>query len=257
VPVGVELDGGVAVLTVNRPEAMNALDVELLRELHARLEELAHDPAARVVVMTGSGERAFIAGADVKYMTGLSVLEAREWGRLGQAAALLLETMSKPTIAAINGFALGGGLELALACDLRVASRAAKLGQPEINLGILPGWGGSQRLARTTTLGFAKERILTGRAVDAEEAERNGLVNVVFEPEELMPKALELARGLAAKSPVALAAAKEATNAALQGAHDANLIQETHLFAMAFSTEDQKEGMAAFVEKREPRFTGR
>ena len=256
-PVDLALDDGVAVVTVNRPEALNALSLDLLTELRDRLGELARDEAARVVVLTGAGDRAFIAGADIKYMSGLTVLEAREWGGLGHATARLLETMRKPTIAAINGYALGGGLELALACDLRFAARTAKVGQPEINIGILPGWGGSQRLARTTTLGFAKELILTGRNVDAEEAERRGLVNGVFDADELLAKTLEIARSLAAKSAVALAAAKEATNAALQGAHEANLAQEAHLFAMAFSTEDQKEGMAAFVEKREARFTGR
>ncbi len=255
--IEVELADGVAVVTVNRPDALNALDVEHLRALRERLAELAHDDAARVVVLTGAGERAFIAGADIKYMQGLSVLDAREWGGLGHATALLLETMRKPTIAAVNGYALGGGCELALACDLRFAGRTAKLGQPEINLGILPGWGGTQRLARATSLGFAKELILTGRNVDADEAERRGLVNAVYEGEELMPKTIEIARALAEKSPVALASAKEATNAALQGGHEANLTQEASLFALAFSTDDQKEGMAAFVEKRRPEFRGR
>ena len=165
--------------------------------------------------------------------------------------------MPKPTIAAINGYALGGGLELALACDLRLASSTAKLGQPEIDLGILPGWGGSIRLARTTTLGFAKAMIFTGRQIDAAHALEHGLVNVVWEPDELMPRTRELAEGLVAKSPLALAYAKEATNLALQGPHRANLETEARLFAMMFASEDQKEGMAAFVEKREPRFSGR
>ncbi|MBW3593524.1 MAG: enoyl-CoA hydratase/isomerase family protein [Actinobacteria bacterium] len=255
--VAVERREGIAVVTVERPDALNALDVEHLRALHARLAEVADDDSARVVVLTGAGERAFIAGADIKYMQGLSVLEAREWAGLGHAAALLLETMRKPTIAAINGYALGGGCELALACDLRFASRTAKLGQPEINLGILPGWGGSQRLARATSLGFAKELILTGRNVDADEAERRGLVNAVYEPHELMAKTLEVATSLAEKSPIALWYAKEATNLALQGGHEPNLTQESNLFAMAFSTDDQKEGMAAFVEKRKAAFRGR
>ena len=255
--IDVERSGGTAVVTVNRPDALNALDLEHLGLLRDRLVELARDDAVRVVVLTGAGDRAFIAGADIKYMQGFSVLEAREWGGLGHAAALLLETMRKPTIAAINGFALGGGCELALACDLRFAARSAKLGQPEINLGILPGWGGSQRLARATSLGFTKELILTGRNVDADEAERRGLVNAVYEREELMPKTLQVAASLAEKSPVALSYAKEAANLALQGGHEANLAQEANLFAMAFSTEDQAEGMAAFVEKRKPEFRGR
>jgi enoyl-CoA hydratase len=257
VSIDVDRRDGVAVVTVNRPEALNAFDLEHVRELEGTLARLGRDDEARVVVLTGAGEKAFAAGADIKYMSGLTVLEAREWGGLGQAAARLLETMRKPTIAAINGYALGGGCELALACDLRFAATTAKLGQPEINLGVLPGWGGSQRLARATTLAFAKELILTGRTVGAEEAERRGLVNAVYEPAELLPRTLETAALLASKSPIALWYAKEATNLALQGAHDANLAQEASLFAMAFSTEDQTEGMAAFVEKREPEFRGR
>jgi enoyl-CoA hydratase len=257
VPIDVDRRDEVAVVTVNRPDALNALDLEHLRQLGDTLAELAEDDGARVVVLTGAGEKAFVAGADIKYMSGLTVLEAREWGGLGQAAAALLETMPKPTIAAINGYALGGGCELALACDLRYAASTAKLGQPEINLGILPGWGGSQRLARTTTLGFAKELVLTGRTVAADEAERRGLVNAVYDPAELLPRTLETASILAAKSSIALRYAKEATNLALQGGHHANLAQEASLFAMAFSTEDQSEGMAAFVEKRQPEFRGR
>jgi enoyl-CoA hydratase len=207
--------------------------------------------------LTGAGEKAFAAGADIKYMSQLGVDEAKAWGALGHDTARLLETMPKPTIAAINGFALGGGCELALACDIRYAARTAKLGQPEIKLGIIPGWGGTQRLARTTTLGYAKELILTGRVVDAEEAKRHGLVNAVFEPGELMAKTRELATVLAAKSPVALAAAKEACNRALQGAHDSNLRDEGSSFAELFASEDAKEAMTAFVEKREPTFRGR
>jgi enoyl-CoA hydratase len=236
---------------------MNALDRETLGALHDRLAELADDEEARVVVLTGAGDRAFVAGADIKYMSGLSVLEAREWGGLGHACARLLETMRKPTIAAINGFALGGGCELALACDLRYAARSAKLGQPEINLGIIPGWGGTQRLARVCGLGFAKELILTGRLVGAEEAERRGLVNAVYDDGELVRRVLEVARLLASKSPLALSYAKDAVNLALQSSHGANLVQEASWFATLFSSADQKEGMEAFVAKREPRFIGR
>ena len=255
--VDVAGDGGVATVTINRPDALNALDLDHAEALRVELERLAGDEETRVVVLTGAGERAFVAGADIKYMQALGVLEARRWGDLGHACGRLLETMPKPTIAAINGYALGGGLELALACDLRVAASTAKLGQPEIDLGILPGWGGSIRLARTTTLVFAKALIFSGRPVDAAEALEHGLVNAVFEPGELMEKTRELAEGLAAKSPLALAYAKEALNLALQGDHRGNLEVEARLFAMMFSSEDQKEGMAAFVEKRDPRFTGR
>jgi enoyl-CoA hydratase len=248
---------GAAIVTVDRPEAMNALDLEHLEALRDRLAELAGDDEARVVVLTGVGEKAFVAGADIKYMQGLDVLGARRWGELGHECGNLLETMPKPTIAALNGFALGGGCELALACDLRLASTNARLGQPEINLGVLPGWGGSLRLARATTLGFAKELVLTGRQVGAEEALARGLVNAVHEPGELMEKTLELCRELAAKGPLALAYAKEAVNLALQGDHRANLATEARLFAMLFASEDQQEGMAAFVEKRRPEFRGR
>jgi len=255
--IALERRDGAAILTVDRPEAMNALDLEHLEALRDRLAELAVDGEARVVVLTGAGEKAFVAGADIKYMQELDVLGARRWGELGHECGNLLETMPKPTIAALNGFALGGGCELALACDLRLASTNARLGQPEINLGVLPGWGGSLRLARATTLGFAKELVLTGRQVGAAEARERGLVNAVHEPGELMEKTLELCRTLAAKSPVALAYAKEAVNLALQGDHRANLATEARLFAMLFATEDQQEGMAAFAEKRDPEFRGR
>jgi enoyl-CoA hydratase len=256
-PIDLERRGSTALVTVNRPEAMNALDLAHAEELRARLAEVAEDDAVRVAVLTGAGEKAFVAGADIKYMRELGVLDARRWGELGQACANLLERMPKPTIAAVNGFALGGGCELALACDLRLAATNAKLGQPEVNLGVIPGWGGTQRLARATTLGFAKELAFTGRTVGADEALARGLVNAVHEPGELLGKALELAETLAAKGPVALAYAKEAANLALQGDHPANLETEARLFAMLFATEDQREGMTAFGEKREPRFTGR
>jgi len=255
--LGLDRDAAVAVLTIDRPDALNAFDMETLTGLRERLHELREDADARVVVLTGAGERAFAAGADIKYMSELDVAEAKAWGELGHEVGRLLETMPQPTIAAINGFALGGGCELALACDIRYASRTAKLGQPEINLGIIPGWGGTQRLARVGGIGFAKELILTGRAVDADEAYRRGLVNAVFEPEELLEKTLETARLLASKSPIALAAAKAAVNRALQGDHAGNLAREGADFGDLFSSEDAREGMRAFVAKREPRFVGR
>jgi enoyl-CoA hydratase len=234
---------------------MNALDRPTLEELRDRLLELRDDDTARVVVLTGAGEKAFIAGADIQYLSGLGVEEAKEWGGLGHECGQVLETMPKPTIAAINGFALGGGCELALACDLRYAASAAKLGQPEINLGIIPGWGGTQRLARVCGLGVAKDLILTGRVVDAEQALRIGLVNGVHDP--VLDKAREVARLHASKGPLALAAAKRALNHALQGDHVDNLQREANEFGGLFESEDAKEGMTAFVEKREARFVGR
>jgi enoyl-CoA hydratase len=255
VSVDVDVDAAIAVVTIDRPDALNALDVETLSELRERLQSLGGDESVRVVVLTGAGERAFAAGADIKYMSSLSVSQAKEWGELGHDVAQLLETLAQPTIAAINGFALGGGCELALACDLRYASAKAKLGQPEINLGIIPGWGGTQRLARVCGLGVAKELILTGRVVGAEEALRIGLLNSIADP--VVEHALDVARTLASKAPRALHAAKVAMNDALQGDHVENLRSEAERFAELFDSEDAKEGLAAFVEKREPRFVGR
>jgi enoyl-CoA hydratase len=248
-------DAGVAVVTIDRPEAMNALDLATLTLLRDELRRLADDDRTLVVVLTGTGDRAFIAGADIKYMSGLGADEAMAWGALGHGVGRLLETMPKPTIAAVNGFALGGGCELALACDLRYASSTARLGQPEVNLGIIPGWGGTQRLARACGLGIAKELIFTGRTVDADEALRIGLVNDVGDP--VLDRALEIARLLAGKSPVALRTMKALANRALGGAHADNLGAEAESFAALFDTEDAKEGLTAFVEKRDPSFVGR
>jgi enoyl-CoA hydratase len=221
------------------------------------LLELRDDADVRVLVLTGAGDRAFGAGADIKYMSGLSPSGAKEWGELGHEVGQLLETGPQPAIAAVNGLALGGGCELALACDIRYAASTAKLGQPEVNLGIVPGWGGTQRLTRVCGLGVAKDLILTGRSVDAAEALRINLVTAVFEPGELMAKTMETAGLLAAKGPLALAAAKAAVNEALQGDHAANLQSEADRFGDLFASEDAKEGLTAFAEKREPRFTGR
>jgi enoyl-CoA hydratase len=255
--IEVEREGGVAIVTIDRQQAMNALDVGTLTDLRDRLRELADDEKTRAVILTGAGDRAFVAGADIKYMSELDVDQAKGWGALGHEAGRLLETMPKPTIAAVNGFALGGGCELALACDIRYAASTAKLGQPEVNLGIIPGWGGTQRLARVCGLGVAKELIFTGRLVDAEEALRIGLVNGIYDP--VLEQARETASLLASKSPIALRLMKELANRALggEGDHAGNLEAEAETFGELFSSEDAKEGLAAFVEKREPRFAGR
>jgi enoyl-CoA hydratase len=255
VSVDVARDGAVAVVTIDRADALNALNVETLTELRDRLLELAADEDARVVVLTGAGEKAFVAGADIKYMSELDPDQAKGWGALGHETGRLLETMPKPTIAAVNGFALGGGCELALACDIRYASSRAKLGQPEINLGIVPGWGGTQRLAHVCGIGVAKELIYTGRTVDAEEALRIGLVNAIADP--VLEKALETAHELAGKSRLALSLAKELCNLTLGVDYTVALASEAERFGALFSSEDAKEGLTAFVEKRAPNFVGR
>ncbi len=248
---------GVAVVTIDRPDALNALNRETLTELRDRLRELANDTAARVVVLTGAGERAFAAGADIKEMVEMSVLEGHTWGSLGHECGRLLESMPKPTLAAVNGLALGGGCELALACDIRYASEQAKFGQPEINLAVIPGWGGTQRLARAVGPGLAKDLIMTGRTIDAAEALRIGLVSALYPHAELLDRVLETAESLAKKSPLALSAAKDAANRALQGDLGSGLSYEAILFAALFASDDQKEGMRAFIEKRDAEFTGR
>jgi enoyl-CoA hydratase len=253
--IRVERQGAVAVVTIDRQDALNALDVATLTELRDRLRELAVDADARAVVLTGAGAKAFVAGADIKYMSGLDPEQAKGWGALGHEAGRLLETMPKPTIAAVNGFALGGGCELALACDIRYASSRAKLGQPEINLGIVPGWGGTQRLARICGLGVAKDLVFSGRTIDAEEALRVGLVNAVADP--VLDRALETATELAAKSAVALSLAKRLCNLTLGVDHAGGLEVEANEFGDLFASEDAKEGLTAFVEKRPANFSGR
>jgi enoyl-CoA hydratase len=240
-------DGAIAIVTIDRPEALNALDAATLTDLRDRLHEIASDKTVRAVVLTGAGEKAFAAGADIRYMSGLDVEQARAWGALGHETTALLETMPKPTIAAINGLALGGGCELALACDLRYAAARAKLGQPEINLAIVPGWGGTQRLARVCGVGVAKDLIYTGRTVNAEEALRIGLVHEIADP--VLERAMEVAHALTEKSGGALALAKRLINMA-PGALEA----EAREFGALFDSADAKEGLTAFVEKRPPSF---
>jgi enoyl-CoA hydratase len=250
--IQLERQGSVALVTIDRPEALNALDLDTLRELVEALELLAVDDEVRCVVLTGTGDRAFVGGADIRYMSAVTREQAEEFANLGHRAGRLLETMPKPTIAAVNGFALGGGCEMALACDIRYAAPNAKLGQPEVNYGLIPGWGGTQRLARATSLGFAKELIFTGRFVDAEEALRRGLVEDVADP--VLEKALATARLIATKSPNAIREAKELCNRSLQGAHGANLGAERERLSDVLLTGDAREGLGAFLDKRAPAF---
>ncbi len=253
-PVHLERRDAVAVLTLNRPEALNALSPEMFDDLDRRLDEVAAAPELRAVVITGAGEKAFSAGADIAHMRTADALQAREWARRGHAIADRIAGFDAPVIAAVNGYALGGGCELTLACDIRIASERARFGQPEISLGIVCGWGGSQRLMRLVPPGYAKEMILTGAHIDAAEALRVGLVNRVHPPDELLERAVELAAVMASKPVWATAASKALCNRALDGDLAGGLAREIDVFALAFTTPDQREGMDAFFEKRPPRF---
>jgi enoyl-CoA hydratase len=251
-----ERRGAVALITLNRPQALNALDVASLEALEARIAEVARDPGARALVLTGEG-RAFAAGADIAAMRAFSAAQAGEFSRLGHRAFAALEALAIPTIAAVNGYALGGGCELACACDWIYASATARFGQPEVNLGIVPGFGGTSRLVRRVGIAWAKEIVLTGEPIDAEQALRIGLANRVFAPEALLPAALAAGEAIAAKGPLAVAAAKRV----MQHGQDADArvahALEQEAFAATFATADRAEGMAAFVEKRAPAFEGR
>jgi enoyl-CoA hydratase len=255
--VALEVRGPVAVLTLDNPDKLNALSIEMLDAIGRHLDEIEGDDAVRAVVITGAGEKAFAAGADIGHMREATVQEARDYAERGHALFARIEAFPKPVIAAINGFALGGGCELVLACDIRLAADTARLGQPEVNLGIFPGWGGTQRLPRLTTPGFAKDLIFTGRHVRADEAHRAGLVNHVYPQAELLDRAVALGEEIAKKSPLAIAVAKGLVNESPDGDYADALARELAAFGDAFATEDQREGMAAFFEKREPRFTGR
>lgn len=254
-PIDIERRGQVAILTLNRPEALNALSPEMLDELASRLLELDADPGTRAIVLTGAGAKAFCAGADVGHMRTAGALEAHAFAARGQALAATIEGLGAPVVAAVNGFALGGGCEIALACDIRMAAEKARFGQPEVTLGIIPGWGGTQRLARATSIGFAKDLILTGRMVGAEEALRVGLVTHVSPGDQLLESAIELATTLASRPSWAIARAKELCNLAL-GELEGPLARELDAFALAFTTDDQREGMDAFFEKRPAAFSG-
>ena len=249
-----EAAGEVATVTFNRPDVLNALDLETMEELADATRRVKTDPKLKVLILTGTGEKAFVARADIRRMADMASRDAREFSRFGQRVLREMETLGKPSIAAVNGFALGGGCEVAMACSIRYAAETARFGQPEISLGIIPGYGGTQRLARLVGLGRALEICLTGGMVSAGEALRIGLVNKVVPADTLMDEARTLAEKLAANSAPAMDLILKACNEGMEAGIEAGLELESVLFSLAFNNEDQKEGMAAFLEKRPPNF---
>ena len=246
-----ELVDSVATITINRPEALNALNSQVLNDLNDVLDKVVADKA-RVVLLTGAGEKSFVAGADISEMSSLTPREAEAFGKLGNAVFRKLETLPVPTIAVVNGFALGGGNELAMSCDIRLASANALFGQPEVGLGVTAGFGGTQRLARIVGIGLAKEILFTGRNIDAARALSIGLINAVYEKEELLPAAQKMATDIARKAPIAVRATKTAVNLGIQTDIDSGVALEAVYFGSCFGSEDQQEGMGAFLEKRKP-----
>ena len=245
----IQREGNIRIVKINNPQSMNALNSEVLSELDQAFYEIGNDPQTNVVILTGEG-RAFVAGADISQMSTMNAAQGKDFGVQGSKVFRKIELLPKPVIAAINGFALGGGCELALACDIRIASAKAKIGQPEVGLGITPGFSGTQRLPRIVGEGRAKELIYTAKAITADEAFRIGLVNKVVESEQLMDEAVALAKTIAKNAPIAVRFSKEAVNRGMQTDIDTAIAIENDLFALCFSTEDQKEGMKAFFEKR-------
>ena len=242
-------EGHVATITINRPKALNALSTQVLTELNAALDEVAADQDVYALVITGAGEKSFVAGADIAEMKDKSVEEAAVYGKFGNEVFRKIETFRCPVIAAVNGFALGGGCELAMSCDIRVASENAVFGQPEVGLGITPGFGGTQRLARLVGAGIAKEMIFTARNIKADRAAEIGLVNKVVAAEELMTTVMKMAAGIAKNAPIAVAYAKKAINNGLQTDIDAGIAIEVEEFSNCFASEDQTYGMTCFLEK--------
>ncbi len=244
---------GILTITLNNPKTLNALDYQMLSEIEKAFAIAEEDKGVRVVVITGEG-KAFVAGADIKAMSVMDAQEASAFGKKGAQLFRKIETLNKPVIAAVNGFALGGGCELAMACDIRIASQKAKFGQPEVGLGITPGFSGTQRLPRIVGIGKAKELIFSGNIIGAEEAGKIGLADQVVEPDELMNRSLELAKKIAQNSAAAVSLSKQAINLGLQADMDTAIDIEVSLFALCFAGRDQKEGMNAFLEKRTPDF---
>jgi enoyl-CoA hydratase len=251
-----EKKDNIALVTIDRPEALNALNSTVIAELEQVVTELENDSTVRAMILTGEG-RSFVAGADIGEQYPLDLDGGRRWGQRGSALFRRMERLEFPTIAAVNGFALGGGCELAMSCDIILASEKAKFGQPEVGLGITPGFSGTQRLPRRVGVAKAKELIFSGRMVKADEAERIGLVNAVYTPEALLDGAMEMARSFAKNAPIAVKYAKACIDRGMQTDIDSGIACENELFAMCFATADQKEGMGAFLEKRTAEFQNR
>jgi enoyl-CoA hydratase/carnithine racemase len=248
---------GIAFVTFNRPKVLNALNRKTMEELQQVLLDARGDQAVRVLILTGAGEKSFVAGADIGELSQQTPVNGKEFSLFGQSVIHLLETMGKPSICAINGFALGGGCEIALACTIRIASESARLGQPEVKLGIIPGYGGTQRLARLCGKGMAQELCLAGEMISAEEALRIGLVNHVYEPAELLPAAEALAKKIIANAPIAVKYTMEALERGMEMPQEEGLFLEATLFGLACATEDMREGTKAFLEKRPAKFVGK
>ena len=251
----VERNEGITVMKISAPKSLNALNSTILKEMGDFVGSL--DAKTRVLIITGDGEKSFVAGADISEMAHLDEPQGFEFGRLGAQVFRAIETLPIPVIAAVNGFALGGGCELAMACDIRIASSKAKFGQPEVGLGIIPGFSGTYRLPKLIGQGYAKEMIYTGKVIRADEALRIGLVNAVYEPEELMDKAMEMAQMMLKNAPVAISLAKQSINEGYDLDADGAIGLENKLFGHCFATSDQKEGMDAFLNKRKAAFTGK
>ena len=248
---------GIGLITINRPKALNALNMDVLEALDRVCDTVSRDETIKTVIITGAGEKSFVAGADIGEMLPLSAIEGRNWAQKGQAVFDKIENLPQPVIAAINGFALGGGCELAMACDIRISSATAKFGQPEVGLGITPGFGGTQRLARLVGKGRAKELLFTADMIDANEAYRIGLVNKIVEPELLMEAAKAMALKIMSRASVAVRLIKAAINEGMNVDIKSGIAYEAEVFGLCFSTSDQKEGMTAFVEKRKAEFNGK
>lgn len=251
-----EYADNILTIKVNKPSALNALSNDVLKDIGEAFDEAAADANINVIILTGEG-KAFVAGADIAEMSTMNATEGKSFGELGAGIFRKIETMPKAVIAAVNGFALGGGCELAMACDIRIASEKAKFGQPEVGLGITPGFSGTQRMSRLVGLGKAKELIFTGNIINAKEAKEIGLVNEVVEPERLMDVAMEMAKKIASNAQLAVKYSKEAIDRGYQTDISTAIDIEANLFGLCFATEDQKEGMSAFLEKRKAEFKGK